>query len=166
MASSLSTQTARLTGNMVFQSKCQTVITNIFYGVCCALTAILTVTWGCWTVPLSAGRRRGLSICGLNGRTGEARAELCFPGFYGSQAQGGGLREGGWRQQLQRNQSQMNRDPSLIPRLCEMQWQPRNTYTSRTTNCVLTSSSSSLDVSLLMRTFCFWYVTRNVQFWQ
>ena len=77
-----------------------------------------------WFVLLSAGRRRGLSTCGLYGRTGEARAELRCSGVYRGQAQGGGLREGGWRQQLHGNQSQMNRDPSLIPRLCETQWRP------------------------------------------
>lgn len=130
MAASLLTQTARLTGNIsVSLSVCPPVTINIF-SLWCLVTLFchlrchrhLASDMCHSSVPLSAGRRRGLSTCGLFGRTGEARAELRCSGVYRGQVQGGGLREGGWRQQLHRNQSQMNRDPSLIPRLCETQW--------------------------------------------
>uniref|UniRef100_G3PFR5 Ig-like domain-containing protein n=1 Tax=Gasterosteus aculeatus aculeatus TaxID=481459 RepID=G3PFR5_GASAC len=73
-------------------------------------------------------RRRGLSTCGLYGRTGEARAELRCSGVHRGSAQGRGLGEGGRRRQLLGNQSQMNSNPSLIPRLREIQWQPQQMF--------------------------------------
>lgn len=97
-----------------------------------------------------AGRRQRLPTCGLSGRTGETRAELrCF-GVHGGQIQGGGLGEGGWWQQLFWNQSQMNRDPSLIPRLCETQWQPRTLPINCNNPTLLL-----LDIILHMMTPCF-----------
>lgn len=111
--------------------------------MCEMQTSLRFLALTCALVPLSAGRRRGLSSCGLCGRNGEARAELCRAWVYRGQVQERGLREERWWQQLSGNQSQMNRDPSLIPRRHKTPWQ----HISCSTHTVITHHHL-LDFSL------------------